>query len=38
VGLRQAIADRINAAKAGETFAADGVLGTDTAKNIQIQT
>ena len=37
-GLRSAIASRINAVKEGKAFGADGVLDTDTADNIKIQT
>ena len=36
--LRQAIANRINAVKSGEAFAADGTLQSDKADNISIQT
>lgn len=37
-GLRQAITNRINAVKSGESFDADGVLSTDTVDNTKIQT
>ena len=37
-GLRTAIANRIGAIKEGETFEADGVLGSDRANNVSIQT
>lgn len=37
-GLRSAIASRIEAAKTGKNFDADGVLDTDTVDNISIQT
>lgn len=37
-GLRKAIVSRINSAKAGVQFDADGALATDTADNVHIQT
>lgn len=37
-GLRKAITSRINSAKAGVQFDADGALATDTADNVHIQT
>lgn len=37
-GLRKAIISRINSAKAGVQFDADGALATDTADNVHIQT
>ena len=37
-GLRSAIANRINAVKSGQAFEGDGVLTTDTADNVKIQT
>jgi hypothetical protein len=38
MGLRQAIANRINAVKSGEAFEGDGVLGSDKVDNTRIQT
>lgn len=37
-GLRSALTNRINAAKSGKAFSADGVLDTDTVDNTSIQT
>lgn len=37
-GLRSALTNRINAAKSGKTFSADGLLDTDTVDNTSIQT
>ena len=37
-GLRSALTNRINAAKSGKAFSADGLLDTDTADNTSIQT
>ena len=37
-GLRSAIANRINAVKSGQAFEGDGVLTTDVADNVKIQT
>lgn len=37
-GLRSAIANRINAVKSGQSFEGDGVLTTDVADNVKIQT
>ena len=37
-GLRNAIANRINAVKSGESFEGDGALSTDAANNVKIQT
>lgn len=37
-GLRQAIANRINAVKSGKAFSADGVLDSDVVDNTTIQT
>ena len=37
-GLREAIANRINAVKSGQEFSADGVLDTDKVDNTSIQT
>lgn len=37
-GLRSAMTNRINAAKSGKAFSADGLLDTDTADNTSIQT
>lgn len=37
-GLRNALTNRINAAKSGKTFSADGLLDTDTVDNTSIQT
>jgi hypothetical protein len=36
--LRSAIANRINAVKSGQSFEGDGVLTTDVADNVKIQT
>lgn len=37
-GLRSALTNRINAAKSGKAFSADGLLDTDTVDNTSIQT
>jgi hypothetical protein len=38
VGLRKAIADRINAVKSGQAFDSDGTTDTDRVDNVTIQT
>lgn len=38
LGLRSALTNRINAAKSGKAFSADGLLDTDTVDNTSIQT